>query len=194
MIEFNCGQCKKEFKVDDSKAGVKGKCPKCSSIIVVPAVSTTSDQLIFIEDDNFFSDSKLNQLYKEFLRLRESMIYGHQILNETTGDTARFEIATKPGRSQFVWLYNFTTDRNESWVSICSIVGEITLVESAVHALRAVDAYAPYGIRLTEDNQLVLTSIAKISNLDTDLLDRTILMVAVKADELEETLFGADRL
>ena len=194
MIEFSCRQCEKEFKVDDSKAGVKGKCPKCSSIIVVPAVSTTSNQFIFIEDDNFFSNKKLSQIYKDFLNLRENIIYNHQIINGEAGETARFEIATTTGRSQLVWLCNCTINKNESWVAIFSIVGEITLVESAVHALRAVDTYAPYGIRLTEDNNLVLTSIVKISNLDLELLDRTILMVAVKADELEETLFDADRL
>jgi hypothetical protein len=67
-------------------------------------------------------------------------------------------------------------------------------MESAVHALRSVDAFAPYGIRLDEDNQLVLTVSAKTSNLDQELFNRSIVMVASKADELEETLFGVDKL
>lgn len=194
MIEFSCQQCNNELKVDDSNAGRRGKCPRCSSVIIVPVVSTPSNQLIFVENDNFFSDNKLNRLYKEFLLLREDLIYAHQISSDESGDKARFEIATSSGRSQLVWLMNFRTSDDESWVVIFSVVGEITLVESAVHALRAVDAYAPYGIRLDESNRLILSSIAKISNLDTELLDRTILMVAAKADELEETLFGVDRL
>jgi hypothetical protein len=64
----------------------------------VPAVSTPSNQLIFVDDDNFFSDDELNILYKQFLDLRENSIYSHQVLTEKWGDCARFEIATSTGR------------------------------------------------------------------------------------------------
>lgn len=193
MIEFSCRQCGNELRVDDSKAGLRGKCPRCSSIIVVPSVSTPINQLIFVDDDNFFSDNTLNKFYKHFLKLREDLIYSHQVSTEKWGDSARFEIATGNYRSQLVWLFNFKTD-NESWVGIFSIVGKITLMDSAVHALRSVDAFAPYCIRLDETNQLTLSVNAKVSNLDQELFDRSILMVAAKADELEETLFGVDNL
>ena len=63
-----------------------------------------------------------------------------------------------------------------------------------MYALRSVDAFAPYGLRLDEDNQLVLTVSAKTSSLDQELFNRSIVMVASKADELEETLFGVDKL
>lgn len=194
MIEFNCRQCGNELTVDDSKAGLRGKCPRCSSIIVVPSVSTPNNQLIFVDDDNFFSDDTLNDFYKQFLQSFESYIYNHQILTEKWGDCARFEIATGSGRSQIVWLMNFKGNEGESWVGIFSIVGKITLMESAVHALRNVDVFAPYCIRLDDTNQLILTVSAKISNLDQDLFNRSIAMVASKADELEETLFGVDKL
>jgi hypothetical protein len=91
-------------------------------------------------------------------------------------------------------LINFKSGTGESWVGIFSIVGEITLMESAVHALRSVDAFAPYCLRLDDKNQLVLTVSAKISNLDIESFARSIMMVASKADELEETLFGVDQL
>lgn len=194
MIEFSCRQCGNELSVDDSKAGLRGKCPRCSSIIVVPAVSTPSNQLIFVDDDNFFADNDLNRFYKQFLNLFEDSIYSHQVLTETWGDCARFEVATGNGRSQLVWIINFKDDDSESWVGIFSIVGEITLMESAVHALRSVDRFAPYGITLDDKNQLVLTVSAKIGNLDQELFNRSIIMVASKADQLEETLFGVDQL
>lgn len=194
MIEFSCHQCGNELSVDDSKAGLRGKCPRCSSIIVVPPVSAPSNQLIFVDDDNFFADHSLNKLYKQFLKLLEDSIYSHQVSTEKWGDCARFEIATGSGRSQLVWLINFKDDAGESWVGIFSIVGTIKTMESAVHALRNVDAFAPYGISLDEQNQLVLTVSTKISNLDQGLFNRSIVMVASKADELEETLFGVDKL
>ncbi|MCY7277930.1 MAG: hypothetical protein LH702_30400 [Phormidesmis sp. CAN_BIN44] len=136
----------------------------------------------------------MNGLYKQFLKLLEDLIYSHQVSTETRGDCARFEIATGSGRSQLVWLINFKDDNDESWVGIFSVVGEITLMESAIHALRSVDRFAPYGITLDEKNQLTLTMSTKISNLDQDLFNRSIVLVASKADELEEVLFGIDRL
>ena len=194
MIEFSCRQCDNELSVDDSKAGLRGKCPRCSSIIVVPSVSTPSNQLIFVDDNNFFSDSKLNKLYKCFLEQLEDSIYAHQVSTEKWGDCARFEIATGKGRSQFVWLLNFNGNDNESWVGVFSIVGKIKLFESAIHALRSVDALAPYGIRLDDSNELVLSMSSNIKNIDQQLFNRSIIMVGTKADELEETLFGIDKL
>jgi len=194
MIEFSCQQCGNELKVSDSKAGARGKCPKCNSILTVPIVSTPSHQLIFVDDDNFFSDKKLNRLYKGFIDTRGSILYGHRVSTEKWGDSARFEIATSSGRSQLVWLINFFTEDQDSWVSIFSYVGEITTTDEAVHALRSVEPFAPYNIRLDEDNHLVLNASARISNVDQELFDRTLIMVACKADELEKTLFGRDTL
>ena len=85
MIEFSCRQCGNELSADDSKAGLRGKCPRCSSIIVVPSVSILSNQLIFVEDDNFFSDDSLNKLYKQFLETLENSIYSHQVSTERWG-------------------------------------------------------------------------------------------------------------
>lgn len=191
MIEFSCRQCGNELKVDDSKVGRRGKCPRCASIIVVPDTST--NQLIFVDNDKFFSDKKLNQLYTDFLQLREDLICAHRVLNEESRDKARFEIIIGNGRTQLVWLDNYKVEDGESLVVIYSVVGEITLMESAIHALRSVDICAPYCIGLSKENYLFLSSMAKITTLDIELLDRTILMVAVKADELEETLFGIDK-
>jgi len=194
MIEFSCRLCGNELIVDESKAGSRGKCPQCSSVVIVPSVSTPSNQLIFVEDDNFFSDSSLNKLYKQFLETLEESIHGHQVLTKGGVDCARFEIATDTRRSQLVWLINFKDNDGESWVGIFSIVGKITLMDSAVHALRSVDAFAPYGIRLNEDNELVLSVSVKTSNLDQEWFNRSMVIVALKADELEETLFGVDNL
>ncbi|MBA7671355.1 hypothetical protein ES703_79511 [subsurface metagenome] len=41
-IKFRCKNCGQKFSVPESRAGKKGKCPKCKNIIVVPKVQTTS--------------------------------------------------------------------------------------------------------------------------------------------------------
>lgn len=194
MIDFRCRQCDNELHVDASRAGSRGKCPRCSSIIVVPNVSSLDNQLIFVDDDNFFADKNLNELYKKFLESLGELIYTHRVSTEKWGDCARFEILTGGRRSQLVWLMNFKNSDNESFVSIFSIVGKIRLMESAVHALKSVDAFSPYVVSLDDDNSLRLTANSKINNLDQDLFNRSIIMVASKADELEEELFGVDKL
>jgi hypothetical protein len=194
MIEFSCHQCRNELKVEDSKAGAKGKCPRCNTILTVPIISAPSNQLIFVDNDNFFTDNRLNRLYKTFLNTKNDSIYGHQVSTEKWGDSARFEIATTRGRSQIIWLMNQISSDDGSWIAVFSVVGEVTTKDAAVHALRSVEMFAPYNIRLDDDNYLVLSALAKISNLDQDLFNTTLMMVALKADELEKVLFGVDRL
>ena len=41
-IEFNCEGCQYHFKVPDSMAGKKGKCPKCGAITSIPYSSTSA--------------------------------------------------------------------------------------------------------------------------------------------------------
>ncbi len=41
-IEFSCGGCQYPFRVSDSLAGKKGKCPKCGEISPIPMASVGS--------------------------------------------------------------------------------------------------------------------------------------------------------
>lgn len=191
MIKFNCRICGKEFVVDESKIGLRGKCSKCSSILVVPAVST--DQLVLLEDDQFFEDSELNELYEHFLRSREEQIHNHQLLNEHSGTVAKLEIITDIGRSQLIFVSSFLDGQGEMWVGVFSNIGIITEKDSAIIALRNVDKFAPYCLSLEDNNTLMLTAAHKVSNLDDDTFERMLMMVAHKADSLEEVIFGIDR-
>ena len=42
MIKFNCRNCGQRLSVPESRAGKKGKCPKCRNIIVVPEIQSSS--------------------------------------------------------------------------------------------------------------------------------------------------------
>ena len=44
MISFTCAKCQATLKVGDDKAGMKGKCPKCGQLLVVPAVAAVAAQ------------------------------------------------------------------------------------------------------------------------------------------------------
>lgn len=41
-IEFRCHNCGRKFSVPESRAGKKGKCPKCKNIVVVPEIQAVS--------------------------------------------------------------------------------------------------------------------------------------------------------
>ena len=41
-IEFRCKNCGRKFSVPESRAGKKGKCPKCKNIVVVPEIQAVS--------------------------------------------------------------------------------------------------------------------------------------------------------
>jgi DNA-directed RNA polymerase subunit RPC12/RpoP len=41
MIRFHCENCGRKFSVPQTKAGKKGRCPKCKNIVVVPKVEDT---------------------------------------------------------------------------------------------------------------------------------------------------------
>jgi phage FluMu protein Com len=42
MIKFNCRNCGQRLSVPESRAGKKGKCPKCRNIVVVPEIQASS--------------------------------------------------------------------------------------------------------------------------------------------------------
>lgn len=42
MIKFSCSNCGQKFSVPDSKAGKKGKCPKCKNVVIIPELQSPS--------------------------------------------------------------------------------------------------------------------------------------------------------
>ena len=50
MIKFNCKKCGQKLNVPETRAGKKGKCPRCKNIIVVPDVPKTDP---VINQNNF---------------------------------------------------------------------------------------------------------------------------------------------
>jgi len=45
MITFNCGNCGRKFRLPESRAGKKGRCPKCRNVIIVPETQIIADLL-----------------------------------------------------------------------------------------------------------------------------------------------------
>lgn len=54
MIKFACPQCGQKMNVSDDLAGKKGKCPKCSAVLEVPA--GPEEELTFSDDNDLLGD------------------------------------------------------------------------------------------------------------------------------------------
>ncbi len=62
MIKFHCENCGQRFKVSDTSAGKKGRCPKCKSIVVVPEIQTPSSS-VQQKDSGDLKVSSINSAY-----------------------------------------------------------------------------------------------------------------------------------
>jgi DNA-directed RNA polymerase subunit RPC12/RpoP len=59
-VRFACEQCGQRLSVDESKAGKKGKCPKCEGPIVVPTRAAAEEQLPQADAEVADDDSEEN--------------------------------------------------------------------------------------------------------------------------------------
>jgi phage FluMu protein Com len=66
MIKFNCKKCGQKLSVPETRAGKKGKCPRCKNIIVVPAIQT-SDNSTNQMDSGACEDSSKSSSYDSAL-------------------------------------------------------------------------------------------------------------------------------
>ena len=44
-MQITCSNCQSKIRVPDSAAGKKGKCPKCGTIIAIPAADAPTEEL-----------------------------------------------------------------------------------------------------------------------------------------------------
>ena len=73
-ILFRCTECNGKIKVPDNKAGKRGKCPKCNTLVFipiqsseeflddVPKVKTSDDKTVYISGEENFIDSDVPEL------------------------------------------------------------------------------------------------------------------------------------
>jgi len=189
MIEFRCKACGREYKVSQDKAGHKGKCPNCHSVIIVPLQS--DNQLIFDQKELTCREPRLQELYETLVLKMGNKIRNHAI-NE--GRHLTFEIETDDygTRSQCVSVGTFFEDENpEKLFFIYSKVGAIDNSDSAVLALRVAEAFPFANFALNDDHVLSVRMVADIDK-SIETLWPHILGIALAADKLEDLLFSWD--
>lgn len=94
MIEFGCKNCGRFFRVADSNAGKKGKCPDCKSDVMVPSLDM---DISFDDNEIEFSNAlsfEISLFYDILIQLRESIgLVGTKIYPERNIFFATFQTA-----------------------------------------------------------------------------------------------------
>ncbi|MGM0608259.1 MAG: hypothetical protein ACQESN_08180 [Thermotogota bacterium] len=190
MIEFFCDICGIRHKVDDVKAGQRGKCPNCNAVITVPEASQSG--IIFDEEELICKDSDLQQVYDFIVKS-----YGDRIVRHTIfpNDILLFELPVDKlaKRTQSVYLAKFYIEMLlANKFAIYSEVGEITMDEAAVFAIRLANQ-SPFGQIVLDDNNIM--GVRMLIDIEKDLQEifTCMLEIAVLADKLEEQIFNWDK-
>jgi hypothetical protein len=188
MIEFSCKVCSREFKVDEEKAGMRGKCPKCNAILEVPLISESS--MIFDEIEMSCDDQTLQDIYDGIMENAPNLILNHSIIERKM---IRMTISTNNGRKQIVCLARTDEESHENrHLIILSTVGNLTEEEQYFTALRIANSDPFVNVCLDDECLLWVRSIVELNRLEVGkALHRTI-SVAAMADTLENHFFGWD--
>ena len=190
LIKFECPSCSREFRVEQHRAGERGRCPGCGSIFKVPKSSIDTFESI---GDVIFESKKMNELYQKFLEEHEDIVIqevGGR--GKLSGKMILLELATDIGRSQLVSLAVMGED-DEEYVWIRSNVGEILDDEDYLIALRIADeTINTFSLAVNEDHEMFVRCFRKLKNFDGEEFSSSIVELAIFADQLEEKLLGSD--
>ena len=190
IIKFECPRCSREFHTSQDQAGQRVSCPACHSIFRVPR---NSIDIVKSIGDSIFDNAQMNELYLSFLEQHEDRVKSQRTLESINGgNTLLLEVETDTVRTQLVILSVFETDA-DSFAFIQSTVGEIYDEDQYFHALRAShETFNLFSLSLDEDHMLIVRSIRKLKNYDSEEFNLNVLGLANFADTLEENLIGSD--
>ena len=189
MIEFRCLSCGSSYSVPDNRAGSRGKCPRCGNIMEVPIRSES--EFIFDESELSCEDPKMQRLYDGIVGTLSSKIVQHRILEE---DRLLFELYIESGRTQIVVcskIYDGVTKSDQ--LLIWSEVGTVYDDAGAIAALRVGSQHPRVSAALNDDYLLSVRAFVELSS-SVENLWAYLMLVAIAADVLEDTLFCWDRV
>jgi len=190
ILKFECPRCSREFQTHQDQAGQRVSCPACHSIFRVPS---NSIDIIKPIGDSIFDNAQMNELYLSFLEQHEDRVKSQRTLESIKGgNTLLLEVETDTIRTQLVIISVFETDI-DSFAYIHSNVGEIYDEDQYFHALRAShETFNLFSLSLDENHMLIVRSIRKLKNYDSEEFNLNVIGLANFADTLEENLIGSD--
>lgn len=184
------------MEAEDSKKGMKGKCPVCKTVIVVPAYSQRC--LIFDGDLSTSREAITQNLLREVQDKHGDKIIKH---TENEGGDAiafRFKTDTQGERSQSVRVYieppvqGFSEYKS---VVVSSKIGPLGFVEDKndlMELIKTIDSFHFLNLHINKNDEAEIVFRGPFTTTNVSVVADMIALVANCADNIESRS-GTDR-
>jgi hypothetical protein len=184
------------MEAEDSKKGMKGRCPVCKTAIVVPAHSQRS--LIFDGDRIAHIESITENLLREVQDKHGDKIIKHTQNDQGDAIAFRFKTDTHGERSQSVCVYveppvkGFSEYKS---VVVSSKIGHLNFVEDKndlVELIKTVDSFHFLNLHINKNDEAEIVFRGPFTTTNVSVVADMIALVANCADNIESRS-GTDR-
>jgi len=197
MITFNCPGCQTELTVPEEKMGIKGKCPKCKTIVEVPKYSV--DTPIFDEAEMKFKNHLFQELYKYLLNNSAVPLKRHRVDEVLGGDNLELVVETGAYKERTQKVSVYLTEVATSTEEVGTVDGCIcmnssvgTLLPDASHLILHAAYWKPFCRLIAKENILMVACEKELESCSREEFSRLVYLVAVHADQLEKAMFDWD--
>ena len=200
MIDFKCPHCELDVRVPAGSAGLRGRCPKCKSLITVPDKSRPrpgpaglkpAPHLPAPKKPRVSQNRKIRDLYHFLLKSSPITIVKHKV---TIRDEIVLEVVTGPERkrSQAVSAFTFHDSSSGDWICIASPVGSVSEQKTAMIILRAAYYFTGARVYMDHDQMVYVLAERKLARCGRKEFIELVCSVARYADRLERSIFEWD--
>ena len=197
MINFRCKTCGNEMEAEDSRKGMKGKCPLCSTIIIVPAHSGKS--LIFDEDRTGYGETIVQKLVHKVHEKHGDKIIKSSVVKDKE-EAILFQLRTDGhgGRSQSVSISTELPIQNlfeHKSVVVSSKIGDLSFIEDKnglIELIKTVDSFHFLNLHINKNDEAEVVFRGPVTTTNMSVVADMIVLVANCADNIE-SLSGTDR-
>ena len=197
MINFTCKTCGNEMEAEDSRKGMKGKCPLCNTGMTVPAYSQRS--LIFDEDRTGHGETIVQNLVRKVHEKHGDKIIKYSVVKDKE-NAISFQLRTDSHgeRSQWVSVFIEPPIQNlfeHKSVVVSSKIGELSFIEDKdglIELIKTVDSFHFLNLHINKNDEAEVVFRGPFTTTNVSVLADMIELVADCADNIE-SLTGTDK-
>jgi DNA-directed RNA polymerase subunit RPC12/RpoP len=197
MINFKCKTCGNEMEAEDSRKGMKGKCPVCGTVIIVPAHSQRS--LIFDEDRTGYTENIVQNLVRKVHEKHGDKIINYSVVRDKEDAVVfKFRTDSHDERSQSVSIFVESPIQNLSEhksVVVCSKIGDLSFIEDKsglIELIKTVDSFHFLNLHINKNDEAEVVFRGPFTTTNVSVVADMIALVAHCADNIESRA-GTDK-
>ena len=197
MINFKCKTCGNEMEAEDTRKEMKGRCPVCNTVIIVPSHSQRS--LIFDEDRPRHSETLVQNLVRHVQEKYGDKIIKYSVVKDKENAVV-FEMRTDSHgeRSQSVGIFIEPPIQNLSEhksVVVSSKIGDMSFIEDKnglIELIKTIDSFYFLNLHINKNDEAEVVFRGPLTTTNVSVVADMIALVANCADNIE-SLTGTDK-